>query len=215
MAPETVCFTREELASLTERAVKAAIKEVEADFNTKLAHLKADLMAANKAISSLKLEVNHLEQYSRRSHLRIHGLHQAEGTSCKEVVAKFLGTMKSRDGAPIAVNVSDIDAAHPLPLPRKQNAAPGAQAGAKPASIPSIIVRFHQRDLRDQIVASRRCLKRSGVSISEDLTRANAALLRRLKNAPSVKDCWSWQGKVYGLVEGIKKPQRFDIMDEL
>jgi hypothetical protein len=69
--------------------------------------------------------------------------------------------------------------------------------------------------LRDTVIASRRCLKKSGISITEDLTKENAALLRRLHSAPTIKESWSWQGKIFALVENIRKPQRFDIFDDL
>ena len=61
---------------------------------------------------------------------------------------------------------------------------------------PSIIVRFYRRTIRNDIIRARRALKGSAVSIREDLTRLNQALLNRAMNHPRVDRAWTWNGKI-------------------
>ena len=61
---------------------------------------------------------------------------------------------------------------------------------------PSIIVRFYRRTIRNDIIRARRALKGSAVSIREDLTRLNQALLNRAMNHPRVYRAWTWNGKI-------------------
>ncbi|ELU12602.1 hypothetical protein CAPTEDRAFT_188594, partial [Capitella teleta] len=109
-------------------------------------------------IRETTLTANELEQYSRRSHIRIHGLSLTAGTDCKGAVAAFIRQrVKDRQGRSLEVNADDFDAAHPLPL-RRANPLVEHQAAPK-ERIPAIIVRFFSRDKRDLVLSCRRSLK--------------------------------------------------------
>eukprot|EP00914_Ancora_sagittata_P031490 GHVO01063817.1.p1 GENE.GHVO01063817.1~~GHVO01063817.1.p1 ORF type:complete len:136 (+),score=4.72 GHVO01063817.1:1458-1865(+) len=75
--------------------------------------LQQQLCAKDCETDELKRSINNLEQYSRRSHVRIHGLDVPKGENCKKVVTQFLSSqLTQRNGATIKVNPTDIDAAH-------------------------------------------------------------------------------------------------------
>ena len=213
-----VVFSAEEKC-LVQRAVDAANKEFYAAYNAKLQELRNEVHMLKETINQLRISHNHTDQYSRRSHIRIRGLEVEKGVNCKGVVSNFLNThMKRADGKSLSITPADIDAAHPLPSrPRKTESTTPRTADPSASSPPPdvVIVRFHRRDTRDAVIRARRSLKGTKVSIQEDLTRENAALLRRLSQSPSIRSAWSWEGKIYGAMEGIKKPKRFDILDEL
>ncbi|ELT93519.1 hypothetical protein CAPTEDRAFT_194122 [Capitella teleta] len=102
-------------------------------------------------VKTLEKETNHLEQYSRKSHLRINGMKVVRGeghaVDYKQQVSNFVShTLRDKGGVPISLNPEDIDAAHPLP-------------SKNPNDIPTIIVRFHAREKRDKVIAARRQLK--------------------------------------------------------
>ena len=106
--------------------------------------------------------------YSRRTHLRIYGLQTKVGVSCKEAVAEFVHThLKNEDGEHLTCAASDIDAAHQLPLQTITEDDPQTaeedshetHPKTKRIRIPAIIVRFHERDIRDSIIKARRSLK--------------------------------------------------------
>jgi FtsZ-binding cell division protein ZapB len=208
-------------------AVDKAVSKATAHLANEITNLKLTVLELQNEVQNLKKKNNQLEQYSRRSNIRIRGLQVPEGSNCKEVVAKFLSEkLKGRNGEPVKVKEEDLDAAHPLPTPKTkprtavnadESATNGQEGGETPPQTPSpvVIVKFHNRDTRDFVIRSRRSLKDQPFAIQDDLTRENAALLQRLKKAPSINKAWSWEGKIYGTVYGIKKPKKFDILEEL
>lgn len=198
-----VTITKEEMNNV----VKKAIQAVTDLFQRKLDEVNVRLAATAKENAHLRSQVNRLEQYSRRSHIRIHGLACATGEDCKETVAKMLSqNLSTKDLSPIYVDRKDIDAAHPLP----KSTAPAAQG-----KHPAIIVRFYSRELRDTCMLSRRSLKDSGYSLQDDLTAANVKLMKELKACPKVETVWSWMGKVFAKLEGQSRGKQFDIADDL
>lgn len=194
------------VASAVAKAVEEAIKTTTTFFQKKMEELSAVCAKQQEEIDSLTAQVreaeratNQLEQYSRRSHIRIHGLSLDKSVDCKQSVCNFINTnLKDRQGKHMSLALSDLDAAHPLPNKDK----------TKP---PAVIVRFHERDLRDSVIAARRQLKGKRVRISEDLTAKNAKLLHQLQSSDKYESAWSWQGKIFAKQNSSSRPQRFDI----
>lgn len=219
---------KEEIVALVQNAVKAA----EVRFEKKLQEATTDLRRAldeeKGRCNELKLELektkaenNRLEQYSRRSHLRIQGLELPSHKDCKQAVAEFISNkLTERNGTAIKITRDDLDAAHPLPTrPRTPPASSDAttadatDATTPTKTTPAIIVRFHQRELRDKVIRARRCLKKSGITIQEDLTAKNAKLLKEMKSDIAYSSAWTWEGKVYALPKGQTKPRRISISE--
>ena len=219
-----VTISKRELDSLLTRAVEKAVADaLEASttlFNSKIQMMDDRCNAQEKRISEIeermkKMEIanNHLEQYSRRSHLRIRGLRLTGESNCKTEVASFINSrLKKASGSPFALSASDLDAAHPLPSRNREEADANGTA-QPPTRPPTLIVRFHSRDVRDEILRSRRQLKASGISIAEDLTGKNARLLTTLTESKDFDAAWSWAGKVYAKPHGSNSVRRFDIFD--
>ena len=61
----------------------------------------------------------------------------------------------------------------------------------------SIIVRFHRRDTKYNVMKLRKHLRGTGVSISEDLTKRNLVMMNDLKHHPRIEDTWAWNGKIF------------------
>ena len=95
MRSNSITVTKEELDTLVKNivdatvpgAIKKAVQEVHALYEEKLALLEDRLSRQENEIKLLRDKVqlgevqrNHLEQYSRRSHMRIHGLKLPEGS---------------------------------------------------------------------------------------------------------------------------------------
>ena len=140
--------------------------------------LEAEVEALKEQVRASESLTNSNEQlYSRRNHIRIRGLIVNDG-DYKRAVAHFCTnqlSLRNNNGKYQRIEESDIDAAHPLPV-RSQGSRPGSAD-----SLPTIIVRFHQRDLRDNIIRSRKLLKGKKITISEDLTARNQQLLSKLR----------------------------------
>ena len=213
---QKLVFSQEEIDELVSKAVENAIRSSTALFNTKLSELREKCAAQENKIDRLEermkkmeLAYNNIEQYSRRSHLRIKGLKVGRNSDCKTEVVAFINNrlkLKDHTGALFHVSRQDIDAAHPLP-----SRQPSEESALQP--LPTIIVRFHARDVRDAVLKSRRQLKGTNITITEDLTSKNAKLVAELKKRPGVEASWSWGGKIYAKHHDSSHPKRYDIFD--
>ena len=142
---------------------------------------------ANEAI----IIANDNEQYSRLRNIRIRGWKQEADVSCPETVLKFIkNKLKMKD-----ITSNDIEAAHPLP-------STGTASNTTRSTVPTILVKFSRKSTRQKVMEQRKCLKGSGISVVEDLTGLNTELLNRLNNSDRVLNSWSWNGKVYAVMEG-------------
>lgn len=221
------CLTREEVEAIREAAAASnkvatmleakliaydqrlqkceeQIKENEKRHEKEVSQLKEKLKKMQEEIEKrntcvLEEEINNLEQYSRRSHIRIRGLQLPTGRSHKESVAQFCAHELQ-----VTVRPEDLDDAHPLPS--RPNAA--TPPHSTPAA-PQMIVRFHARELRDRVIKARSRLRGKGITISEDLTPKNQQLLSELRTNENIANAWSWQGKIFALHHHERKPRRY------
>ena len=213
---ETPLYTLEQVQDLVKKAVAASTEKILEAHNEKISALQRTISALEERVKKQELKHNHLEQYSRRSHLRIRGLEVTQGADCKKVVADFVCSKLRSGGEPVIhITSEDIDAAHPLPVRHPTPYTDADTTSKKTPRTPRsmVIVRFHKRDTRDQIIRARRLLKSSPFSVQEDLTAQNYNLLRQLNNSKEVDTAWSWEGKIYARLIGESKARRFDIYD--
>jgi hypothetical protein len=98
----------DELQRLIGEAVTAAIERVTCFFNEKLAKVNRrleeqdlELNITKERLKKIEVAVNHQEQYSRRTHIRIKGLEVRSGQTCKEEVVKFINNNLSLKEAPL------------------------------------------------------------------------------------------------------------------
>ena len=183
---------------------------------TKNSDLESEIKSLKVQVKSSEAWANRTEQYSRRNHIRIQGIQPVKGEPCKTTVVKFINNklnLKDSQGKRIQVEATDIDAAHPLPV--RNNSRPHTIQSNQSQQVSPIIVRFHQRELRDKVIMSLRQLKGQKITIAEDLTSKNNQLLYKLRNCPAVENAWTWNGKVFAKVCGQTRIQNFDIHDAL
>jgi hypothetical protein len=146
---------------------------------------KAAVFRAQRAESM----ANFNEQYSRNYNLRIYFVPEPENESvhqCQETVIKlFHNKLGLKD-----ISKKDLDAVHRLG-PKNTGKTRG------------IIVRFVNRQTRDEVIQNRRKLKKSpnqttpAVVIVEDLTKQNYQLYQRARMAENTQQCWTSMGKVF------------------
>jgi signal transduction histidine kinase len=170
----------------------------------------ASLNALRDSIRRHESLINDLEQYSRRSHLRIRGLKVLEGESYKGAIVRLC-----KNRLNVHLEETDLDDAHPLPTPAPKK--PTATNGLPPPSLPPpvMIARFHRRELRDAILRARSQLKGQNIAISEDLTAPNQKLLKKLYDSDCIVSSWSWMGKIYGISRGETRAKRYTIHDNI
>jgi len=142
---------------------------------------------------------NDVEQYTRRSNVRIRGLAVPETEDCKQVVVNFLTHKLHIQN----LNPSDIEVAHTLPTGHNRATSSQQQRNTDRSDStnrgPIVIVRFHAREVRDNVLRQRRQLKGTKFTIIEDLTTLNVKTLNRARNHDSVTKTWTWNGKIYAI----------------
>ncbi len=111
----------------------------------------------------------------------MYGVPEKPGETVDECVQKCVDVFSTRLGVP--VTKADIEIAH-------RSGKPG---GARPRPI---LARFLSRRLRSSVLASRRKLKQTGISIGEDLTSLNYKLLKKTQITTASLTAWSSNGKI-------------------
>ncbi|KAK6168719.1 hypothetical protein SNE40_019905 [Patella caerulea] len=135
-----------------------------------------------KDVAALSLQkVNDLEQWTRRSSVRIYGLPDNQKESFTESINKSLDVF---DKIGVQMPPEHIDIAHRL-------------GPFKVGKCRGIIVKFMSRKDKLHVIKNRRNLKGSNITIREDLTRINAQLLHKTLNSPLVSQTWSIEGVIY------------------
>jgi len=134
-------------------------------------------------MATLTNNVNNLEQYTRKSNIRIFGVKEEEHENCSEKVVAIL-----REKLNVDLQTDDIDATHRI---GRKNVT-----GEKNRTRP-IIVRLLRRFTKSTIMKNKNKLKGSGISMFDDLTAVNSQLLFHAKQHPGIESAWVFNGKVF------------------
>ena len=171
--------------------------------NAKLTQMSAQLAERDvhiaeleKKVSTLELELDELQQYSRRPNLRLQGVE--DDTRGEDLERKLLAVINGEMKLDPPVERKDIERCHRL------GRVDGQQKQNQPRTA---IVRFTSERVRDSVYRSRGSLKEynskrgigSRVFINEDLTRSRSKLAyetRRLKKENKINDCWTASGRI-------------------
>lgn len=139
-------------------------------------------------------EQNDLEQYTRKSSIRITGLQDLNKDEDIEqtihIVNDFL-----KNTVKMNIEKNDINIAHRL--------GPFKQGQNRP-----VIVRFMSRKHKIEACRARKILKGTKYVIKEDLTQVNQKFLNDLYNTPNVETAWSHEGKIYVKLKESGRIQR-------
>lgn len=146
----------------------------------KTARLEGNVNDHEKRVSSLEMDINELEQYTRRWNLRVYRVPEVAGEKVEDCVKKVSQIFSDLIG--VKTSPQDIEVAH-------RSGKPGEKA--RP-----VLVRFFDRKKRDEILANRRKLKNKGFAIDEDLTWLNYKLSRKASVHSASMAVWSSNGKI-------------------
>ena len=152
----------------------------------RLEELEKEIEMKENRILKLEMAANDLQQYSRRSSLRIFGVPEKEKEDTDQIVCDIVS---SKLGIPITRN--DIDRSHRT----------GKHTRDTRSKHRSIIAKFCTYRKRTEIIRSRKKLKGSGITIQEDLTHQNAELYTKTYKDPKVKAAWTHDGKIIASIQ--------------
>lgn len=160
--------------------------------DTEISKLNMTIENMSREVQSANNSINNLEQYSRRSCIRIFGVEENPGEDTDAIVAEII-----RDQVGVSLESRDIDRSHRTgKMPKPSSAAtPG-----KPPRHRAIIVKLSSYKKRRDILGNRKNLKGTGMSIVEDLTMKNQALLAKTRNTSKILAAWTVDGRVIALL---------------
>ncbi|CAH0563108.1 unnamed protein product [Brassicogethes aeneus] len=136
-----------------------------------------------------KQKTNNIEQYTRRSNLRISGMKE---TSSENVEEKFIEICKTKLNIDLR---SKIDRCHRIGKVNKSNQD-------KPRGV---LVQFSNYKVKWQIYTNKKSLQGTGISIKEDLTQEQLALYKEACEKFGFKNTWTVDGKVMVFENSEKK----------
>lgn len=141
------------------------------------------MRALQGQIELLAKENDQLEMRSRRKILLIHGLPEASKEVPAEVVAKVVtGQLKQTTFA-----VVDIIRCHRM-----------GRAGSSDRPRP-ILCEFRDTVVRAKIWSAKACLKGTGITISEFLTKTRHSIFMAARQRFGIANCWTREGFVFVL----------------
>lgn len=193
-------FMKEEIVALEGRMTamfQSCLKEENEKMKSMLKKQEEIIMKQGEENRELKIRVNDLEQYSRRSNVQINNIPLAS----EENVETILCEMGQAIGVPINFGV-DIQAAHRVPT---------QGSSAKP-----IIVKFTNRQLRNRFIVEAKKVKptcaqldstknllfasTTKIYVNDHLSPDNKKVLFEARNCvrnKRAKSAWSKDGKIY------------------
>ncbi|MEW8546421.1 MAG: hypothetical protein AB2693_23125, partial [Candidatus Thiodiazotropha sp.] len=181
---------RDEINELVEQRVALAV----APLKNELDSVKASLAKVEKALQESVTKYDELEQYSRRSCLRITGIAESANEDVSKIVLDLSRRIK------VDITPQDIDRAHRVGRPR-DNHGIGSQS-RNPIRGREIIVKFTNTSARLKYLKGRGVLReeKAGIYINEDLTKTRRDLAyecRRLQKSKRINKTWIYNGTVF------------------
>lgn len=165
------------------------------------AALRDSLKGLNARIDSANSVNDDLEQYMRGDNLLLHGVPLPADGSKEGDVSQLVVDVLNTNLSGVSLKKEHISTAHRIAANRQvssSNASSNA-ASSSTSRPPAIIIRFCQRDMRNNLIQNRRQLKGKSVSLTEQLTPRRAQLLKKANDLVSrriVQSAWSHDGKI-------------------
>ena len=142
--------------------------------------------------------LDNLEQYGRRDNLEIHGIPEMNNESTNEIVKSVAKALN------VDLDEIQISTSHRLAQPKRDR-----QQQSKSYQSPPIIVRFSDRDKRNEIFRKKKMLRSNPsvnltfgyvyVNITENLTKRRKTLFNTAKLAKrdlQLRFLWTSQGRI-------------------
>ena len=187
-------FTETIVTKLSENVEKLTSKVF--DLELANAQLKVDMGKQQSQIESLtnllkrhdhklknaETKENDNEQYSRKSSVRVFGLPPAASNEDpKAVVCKVVNDMLHLQPP---LSPSSIDIAHRVGPVTAKNTQ-------------TMICKFLIRTEKNRVMKERKELRKTGITITDDMTKMNLDFMKILKERADVHDTWFTNGKVF------------------
>lgn len=177
----------QKIADVVSASVRASIREEVQDLIQQMVEpIRADVNLLRQENENLRLQLDELEQYGRRSLIRVSGIPETPEESTTEKLLEVTSSVG------VALTSSDIVTSHRVGDPRKQRQSPR-----------QIIVRLQSTDVKFSLMKEAKKLRKNSetrhIIINEDLTKYRDRLLylcRQLCRERKLKQAWTSNGKI-------------------
>lgn len=165
------------------------VKEILTPLKKSVDDLETKLKASHTQYKDLEAKHDDLEQYTRRQNVRISGIAEQDGEDTDDLIINF-----AKNALKVDLDPAAIDRSHRV----------GRKSPTKPTR--DIIVRFVSYKTKTAFMKSRKAARLYNNEhstrhfISEDLTRKRSNLAfeaRKHKRQGTIKDTWTFDGKVF------------------
>lgn len=168
------------------------------ELSNSIKNLNKMVTSNNNAIESIMAKCDILEQRGKRNALRINGIPEKEGEVVPNIVISLItNTLK------LTCTEQDIDSAFRI----------GKAIGEQGTR--TILVNFVSNIKRTQVFNAKKLLKKSNITMYEDLTQERYELLMAAKKKYGSDKAWSAGGKVYVICNSENKKVLIKSKNEL
>lgn len=156
------------------------IASVSADFSAFKKFILSSLEALQKQVNFLGQQLDQQEMRSRRKMLLLHGVPESENDSLASTVELLNRHLESK------LAVDDVSRCHRVGRPHNNKSR-------------CILMKFADVSVRNSVWFAKKCLKGSGVTMSEFLTAPRHAVFMAARERLGIRRCWTRDGNVYVL----------------
>lgn len=167
------------------------------DMSNTLNSLKTNTETNSKDICHLRVQIDQMNQISKKNSLRFNGLPETDDENTIDVLVTFINNKLS-----LSCTKADIDCAFRVGQPNQE----------KPRTLLGV---FTQGWRRSEIFNNKKILRNSGYSIFEDLTKPRYDALMAAKKKFGNLNVWSSGGKVYLWNQQDRKKSLLNMDNEL
>ena len=183
---EAITIDCDKVADIVSTRIQPYLKKIEGELEEK----NKMICMLQKRVTELESKQDDLEQYSRRSTIRINGVEESPQEDVLAKTKDILTTLGLPDAA--------INRAHRVGPKRAKNNNHLDTSSLRPRPI---ICQFLRYQDKADVMKRAKILKgtMNAVFINEDLTRSRSRLLfrcRLLKRSKKILDCWSHDGRL-------------------
>lgn len=169
------------LSHLISKTVSTEIEKVLKKQNETLINLEKNYQKLNENYNDLKLQVERTEWYSRRNNLRVLGVPEIENEDTVDVMLNILHDKLNL----INITKYDIEGLHRIGARKK---------GSKHRTI---MVRFANYRIRNEVYKAKSKLKGSKMSVKEDLTPRRLGIFMKACAEFNFRNVWTSEGITY------------------
>lgn len=162
-----------QIADVVVKTVSATLTDTLKNFEEKTAKLEME----NKTLSR---KIDYLEQYSRRTNIRMFGIVEEKAENVEEKVVKIF-----KDIMKVNIDSCNIDRCHRIGQQKKNGAIRG------------IMIKFNNYKSKQEVMSRKTKLKGSKIVITEDLTKHRHLLFKQAQEHFGKRKVWTLDGTIF------------------